>query len=55
MSGHKLDLGGLEEAAQHYADARNEVREWGEQRGLSFETALRWVAGWANEQGMFER
>lgn len=54
MSGHKLDLGGLEEVAQRYADARNEVREWGERRGLSFETALRWVAGWANENGMLK-
>lgn len=49
MNEGRLDISGLEEVAQRYADARNEVRKWGEQRGLSFETALRLVAGWANE------
>lgn len=55
MGNGAIDTSGLDEVAKQYAEARNLVREWSEERGLSLESALRWVAGYANEQGMFER
>lgn len=50
-----INLEGVEELAARYAAVREEIRSWGAERGLSFDNALRWVAGFANEQGMYDR
>lgn len=52
---NSLNLDGVEELAARHAAVREEIRSWGDERGLSFENALRWVAGYANEQGMYDR
>lgn len=55
LESNSLNLEGIEELAARHAAVREEIRSWGAERGLSFEIALRWVASYANAQGMYDR